>query len=206
MVFGLAASLVSVLTASSNAQEKKDPPKVTQAKANPSAERASGVIIKAEPIAAGGLRLTINTAAVWRDWARDQAVVDPNVSPRKAAERGANSIATKGEPQTKDDLVVIKLSPETKLDTRFRMMNDETTKGASTPAAAVKDAAGPKDESRGSRTHAAKPPQFKTSDLKPGLFIEADFRRAGGDNLVKSVTVIRPVSESASTTDKPAGK
>jgi hypothetical protein len=201
VVCGLAASFLGFSSVSSPAQEKKDPPRVIQRKADPSAERASGVITKAEPIAQGGVKLTINTAAVWRDWARDQAAADPNVSPRKAAERGANSIATKGEPETKDTLVVIKLSPESKLDTRFRSMNDETTKGASTPEAA----AGSKDAARGSRTQTAKPRQYKTSDLKPGLFIEADFRRAGGDNLVSTVTVIRPVSESAST-EKPAGK
>jgi hypothetical protein len=205
VVCGLAASFLGVSSVSIPAQEKKDPPKVIQRKANPSAERASGVITKAEPIAQGGMRLTINTAAVWRDWARDQAPADPNLPPRKAAERGANSIATKGEPQTKDTLVVINLRPETKLETRFRSMNDETTKGASTPAAAQEGAAGSKDASRGSRTQTAKPTQYKTSDLKPGLFIEADFRRAGGDNLVSTVTVIRPVSESAST-EKPAGK
>src|SRR5262249_50787945 len=99
----LAGAATALTSISSLGQEKKQPPK---------AGRASGVIIKAEPLERGGVRLTINTAAVWRDWARDQAAADPNQPPRRAAEQGAKSVATKGEPQTKENLVVVELKPE----------------------------------------------------------------------------------------------
>jgi len=177
-VCGLAAALVALTSAPSRGQEKKDPPKVTHQKAKPSAERASGVIIKAEPVAAsrakgngaGAVRLTINTSAVWRDWARDQATPNANQSPRKAAERGANSVATKGEPETKDDLVVIQVVPESRVETRFRTLLDETSKGAPTPDQARADA-GQKDPAGGAKTRVAKPVRFTAADLKPGLFI-----------------------------------
>src|SRR5689334_14004474 len=70
-------------------------------------ERASGVIIKAESPSKPGdkatdstpIRLTINTAAVWRDWARDQAPKNPK-TPREAAKDGQDSVATRGEPRS----------------------------------------------------------------------------------------------------------
>jgi len=201
-VCGLAAALVALTSAPSRGQEKKAPPKGAQLKANPEAERASGVIVKVEPLARagsearGGLRLTINTAAVWRDWARDQNAPDANQSPRKAAERGPNSVATKGQPQTKDTRVHVQLGPDGKIDTRFRTLADETSKGASTPAAAARESGGRAGDAR---TQTAKPVRFSASDLKPGLFIEADFRRAGGDNQASAITVIRPVTANVGT-------
>jgi len=202
-VCGLAAAVVALTSAPSRGQEKKEPPKGAgaQLKADPAAERASGVIVKVEPLsrggsaARGGLRLTINTAAVWRDWARDQVTPDANQSPRKAAERGANSVATKGQPETKDTLVVVQLGPDGKVETRFRTLDDETSKGASTPTAARESSGRAGD----ARTRAAKPVRFTASDLKPGLFIEADFRRAGGGNQTSSITGIRPVAENVGT-------
>lgn len=221
---GLAGALLAMAPISSPGQEKTAPPKVAQPKADPSAERASGVIIKAEPVAQGGaargsggdaaksgagargaVRLTINTAAVWRDWARDQAPAPADQSPRKAAERGANSIATKGEPESKDMLVVVQVGPDSKVETRFRLLTDETSKGASTPAGA-REEAGAKGGEPGAKTQAAKPTRYSASDLKPGLFIEADFRRAGGENRASSVAVIRPVSDIVPASGSPAGK
>jgi len=209
-VCGLAGAMVALTSVSGPAQEKKAPPKVARQRVDPSAERVSGVIVKVEPIKSGAeprgaVRLTINTAAVWRDWARDQVSAEGNQSPRKAAERGANSVATKGQPQDKDTLVVVQVSPDSKVETRFRTSTDEASKGASTPAAARDTGAGPKGRSPGARQQVARPVQYKAADLKTGLFIEADFRRAGGDNAVSTVAVIRPVSDTAPT-EKPAGK
>ena len=78
--------------------------KASESKSSPTAERASGVIVKVEPVTKGAtpgstitdeakkgrqvprtVRLTINTAAVWRDWARDQATEDVTKSARKDA-------------------------------------------------------------------------------------------------------------------------
>jgi len=176
---------------------------------SPSAEKGR----KPTTAAPRTLRLTINTDAVWRDWARDQVSPDSDRSTRAAAERGANSVATKGEPETKDSLVVILLEPGGAVETRFRTLLDESTKGAKTPTAARAEAAGESakpdsrtsDRSKGSKTQAAKPIQFHASDLRPGLFVEVDYRSSKGGNQAKTVTVIRPISESAPEV-KPAAK
>ena len=78
-------------TVEKKGREKKDSEKAPLKSAGP-AERVSGVILKIEPIKKGAdsgstiskearegrarpvtPRLTINTAAVWSDWARDQS-------------------------------------------------------------------------------------------------------------------------------------
>jgi hypothetical protein len=79
------------------------------------------------------VRLTINTAAVWRDWARDQATEDVTKSASKDAEEGQNSVATKGQPATADTTVLVDVGPDTRVETRFRSPTDETTKGAAPP-------------------------------------------------------------------------
>src|SRR5205814_10686840 len=53
-VCGLVAALVALTSAPSRGQEKTEPPKGAQLKANPEAERASGVIVKVEPLARAG--------------------------------------------------------------------------------------------------------------------------------------------------------
>src|SRR5262249_51462818 len=90
---------------------------------SPAHQHLSGVIIKSEGIrkdtgtqpergseAKGRstpIRLTINAAAVWRDWYRDQVGQSAGAPPLAEAERGANSVATKGEPRSEDTEVVI---------------------------------------------------------------------------------------------------
>ena len=222
---GLSAAVaVSALAVSTPAQEATRPGGPGKAaRANP-AERASGVIVKVEPIAKGAAagsssvddakrgrergasrRLTINTAAVWRDWVRDQAADDPATSPGKAAEKGANSVAAKGEPQDPDTLVVVDIGPDTKVETRYRASTDETSKGARTPAEARAGAADPAEKTAppsGRSKAESKVLRFSADDLKPGLFIEADFRRATAQNLASTVAVIRPVGGP----DTPANK
>ena len=148
----MAAALVVVVSALfSQAQSANDRGREPR-RANPNAERASGVIIKVEPIGKGessgskdegesrkarshrvSRRLTINTAAVWRDWARDQVINKPTESAKAESAEGANSVATKGEPAAKDSLVVVAIGPQTKVETRFRLVDDETSKGYKTP-------------------------------------------------------------------------
>jgi hypothetical protein len=190
-------------------------------------ERASGVIVKTEPIRGESTsrpkavdndtarslthRLTINTAAVWRDWVRDQAGVDLYAPAREQARRGADSVATKGEPQSVDTLVVIDVGPDTVVETRFRATTDETTRGARTPDEAREARDDPKktDRSDGTSEAQAKDPsnnrsverdrkkgqftRFQAEDLQPGLFVEIDFQHKDGRNLATNATVIRPV-------------
>ncbi len=195
IVLGLA---VAFLVASAGSGRAQDP----KAKAGNVPGRASGVVTKVEPINPDqradprSLRLTINTAAVWRDWARDQATESVYESAKKEAAAGANSVATKGEPQDKNTLVVVDLTPETTIETRFRTLDDESSKGAKTPEAAKGE---PK---RTERRDSAKPTRFDAKDLKPSLFIETDFRYLTGRNRAATLSVIRPVLETSTTRGK----
>jgi len=231
-VAGVAAALLAGLSHPGIAQERKRLRDRNNPKASSTAERASGVIVKVEPITKGAtpgstiereakkgrehhrsVRLTINTAAVWRDWVRDQDAFDTSKSPKREAVEGANSIATKGEPRDQDTLVVVDLGPESKVETRFRKPDDETTKGSKTPEAAresdsdpASDSAkkGPASRRREARREAAKATRFHAADLKPGLFVEVDFRHVTAQNLASNVTVIRPVAPE--TAENPTAK
>jgi len=197
-------------------------------------QRVAGVIVKAERAGKGATsrqqkadsgkgqspmyQITVNPDVVWRDWVRDQVGISPNASPREAAERGANSVATKGEPQTAGSLIVIDVNPNTKVETRFRESDDETSKGSKTPAeaAAATEKAGSdkaKDDpaARGEKgAEASKGTQFQADDLKPGLYVEVDYRHQEAGNVASTLTVIRPIGLSDSPvpakTDEPKAK
>lgn len=188
---------------------------------NPNAERAAGVVIKVEPIGKGessgskaegesrrarsrhvSRRLTINTAAVWRDWARDQVTDKPTESAKAEAAEGQNSVATKGEPAEKDSLVVVDIGPRTRVETRFRIVADETSKGYKTPEEARSsntDPAAEKPKGSSRRTRPEQPTHFKADDLRAGLFVEVDFRHEREKknrterDVAATITVIRPV-------------
>jgi len=167
-------------------QETKKSSPSTEKGSSPS-ERASGVIIKVEPVTNAGRdrpathRLTINTNAVWRDWARDQARPKDTGSAKKDAAEGKESIATRGEPVDRNSLVVVDVATDTRVETRFRSPTEEVSKGSKTP-----------DNAKGSASE--KPVQFRAQDLKPGLFVEVDFRHVTAQNAASSVTVIRPIT------------
>ena len=218
-VLSLATATLVAASGLGLAQEGKGKGKAKSSspKGPASAERASGVIIKAEPVTKGAtpgstitdeakkgrqvpisVRLTINTAAVWRDWARDQATEDVTKSAKKDAEEGKNSIATLGQPVSADTTVLVDVGPDTRVETRFRSPTDETSKGATTPEGAreeddtTSDAA--KSKARVGKTKSAeKGPRFGVGDLKPGLFVEAEFRHVAAQNPASVVTVIRPI-------------
>jgi len=182
-------------------------------KGSPSAQRVEGVIVKVERVARSSdpkatdnqavkegreqpriLRLTINTAAVWRDWVRDQASARPK-SAREAAKSGSTSIATQGEPESPDTLVAVDVGPRTRLETRYRSSTDEISEGARTPekAAAAEeatDAAAParRREIR-QRDRSEDAPRFTPDDLKPGLFVEAEYRHSDDAHLNRAVRV-----------------
>jgi len=230
---GLTTALLIVANAS--AQEKdqdqgrKNPSRPDQASVSAVSqdqERASGVIVRTEPVrkdtksrpeavdkeTARSLthRLTINTAAVWRDWVRDQAGVDLNAPAREQARRGADSVATKGEPQSVDTLVVIDVGPDMAVETRFRATTDETTRGTRSPDEAREARDNPKSDRNDGKSEArakdqsnnrpsdrdqknARFTKFQADDLQPGLFVEINYQHKDGRNLATNVTVIRPV-------------
>jgi hypothetical protein len=199
-ILGATAGLVLGASVPAEAQtsSKNPPPAATTIdRTKHPAERASGVIVKVEPLgkrdAKGprSYRLTINTAAVWRDWARDQATRSGAGSTGRAAAEGNKSIATRGEPATKDTMVAVDVGPEALVEGRFRTLDDETSKGGRTPAEARAEEKDPAAR----RRFAAKPAAISAAELKPGLFVEVDFHRAAkSENRASSVAVIRPVS------------
>jgi hypothetical protein len=221
MTVAIASALLLAASASGLAQQKKGAPAPTKGDSS-KAEKVAGVILKVEKVARGGadskagkaeadgkkapvlLRLSINTNAVWRDWARDQAQVRDEGSPKKDAAKGANSIATKGQPADENSLVVVEVASSTRVETRFRSPTDESSKGATAPEK-VKS-----DESTASKAApTGKAVQFRAEDLLPGLFVEAEFGASGpqGKNAASTITVVRPISvlESSPAT-KPAAK
>ncbi len=231
-IVGLAVAIAvaAIASAPTPAQERGRSKGSDEPKRAGAAERAAGVIVKVEPVARGessgkaadteakrgrgrnaSRRLTINTAAVWRDWVRDQATDNPSGSTKKAAEKGANSVATKGEPQTPDTVVTVDIGPDTTIETRYRASTDETSKGARTPAEARDDARDPAEKGRAkgrsrdagkSRSDSGKAQRLSADDLKPGLFVEVDFRHATAQNVASSVAVIRPVGGPDTPADK----
>ena len=171
-------------------------------------ERASGVILKVQKIektarpgsatddrAKVGAekdythRLTINLDAVWRDWSRDQVSNTDSGPASKDAAKGANSVATKGEPVDANNMVVVDVTTDTRVETRFRSPGDESSLGSKTPEP-VKS--GSSKSQALDRTK--KPVRFGVSDLKPGLFVEVEYRHVSAQNPASTVTVIRPIS------------
>jgi hypothetical protein len=169
------------------------------------------VIAKVEHTRGRSIRVTINTAAVWRDWVRDQASEEPK-SKSKAAADGEKSVASNGEPLSPDNLVVLEVPHDVKVETRYRSSTDEVSEGAKTPekAAAAEAATDPADTSKPdtARKSGAKTPHFKVVDLKPGLFIEVTSHRVKGMEKVSLVRVMRPVGGAniPASVEKPTDK
>jgi hypothetical protein len=208
----MVATVASVLLLGTSglglARQVKDAPATAKGE-SARAEKVTGVILKVERVAKEGanlkagkaksegkqdpvlIRLSINTNAVWRDWARDQAQVRDEGSPKKDAAKGANSVATKGQPVDENSLVVVEVASGTRVETRFRSPTDETSKGVKAPEK-VKSV-----EATSSKvTPTGKPVDFRAEDLLPGLFVEAEFRQPAPQdkNTASIVTVIRPIS------------
>jgi len=201
-----------VAGAQQEAKSRRGQPK-GDLKGTPKDEKVSGVIVKVEDLPATGSgkgkgkanaslhgkRLTINTAAVWRDWVRDQATTNPAATPKEAAKAGENSVATKGQPKSEDTLVIVDVLPASKVETRFRSSTDEASEGATSPAAAADVEKDPADTSKGKdkgRDHSTgKPPQFDSASLKPGLFVDVQFRHDDdhAQNRASTIFVVRPI-------------
>jgi len=171
-------------------------------------ELSSGVIVKSESIGeettggegAKSYRLTINTAAVWRDWVRDQATKAPKTA-REAAVEGNKSVATKGEPISPDTLVTVLVVPTTKVETRYRSATDEASRGAKLPekaaeAAAKADSSGTPKEPPTDAAKAQPTVNFSLEELKPGLFVEVDYALNKEKQVASAIRVVRPVTGS----------
>ncbi len=202
LTLGTALSLGTISHAIAQDSKKVTSPEKSSPRRAEDKQRTSGVIVKAEKMTgtadAGStiadeikehperrtkFRLTINTDAVWRDWVRDQTQVTDGGSTAKDVAKGKNSVATKGEPLEQNSKVIVDIVAATKVETRFRAPDDETSKGEKKPEGAT-------------RAEAAKAVEFQASDLKPGLFIEVDFKHVTAQNLAEIITVIRPVTAS----------
>lgn len=218
----VSGSLVAILAPVMAQQDRKDEGKKAR-EVNKNAQRTEGVILKVEPArpvgdapakekgkgkrGRQGVRVTINTAVVWRDWVRDQA----DLKTKPDAEKGADSVATKGQPAGPNDLVTIVVGPRAHLATRLRSSTDETDKGARTVAGAEKkeERSDPDQKADAKGRDRDRAPRLTQSDLKPGLFVLVEYRRGPNNvNRAEDVTILKPVGgpETPVGEEKPAEK
>jgi hypothetical protein len=150
--------------------------------------------------------VTVNTDVVWRDFVRDQAV-DPSKAARtrtaRAAAKGKKSVATEGHPRGEAMLVTVNLDSQTEITMRYRSSTDEISEGAPTPegASRAEDATDTSSKTKtaqtparpGARWQALKARVLEPMELKPGLWIDVEFRRSDKENRARRVMVMRPV-------------
>jgi hypothetical protein len=190
------------------------------------ADRASGVIARIEPTERGdkdtqrSWKLTLNIDVVWRDFVRDQAT-DPARAARtgtgKAARKGRESIATEGHPKGEQMMVTVLVDPEAEITMRYRSSTDAFGEGSATPegasraeAAADNEAgreasADPDRTATRSRRQAMKARALAARELKPGLWVDVEFRRDDKQNKARRVIVMRPVGGPDTSPDKEKG-
>ena len=149
-----------------------------------------GVIVKVEPVEKGKdrVRITVNSAAVWRDYVRDSATAKGE-STEKSAKKGDESVATKGQPESEDDLTTIEVGPGSKVETRYRLAIDERTLGAPTVEGARKladpETAEPKEAGKA----------LPMGKLKAGLFVHLHYHRGDKRDEADRVVVLEPVRD-----------
>lgn len=175
----------------------------------------SGVITKVEPVTKGAsagstvdetakegkqlprlVRLTINSEIPWSDWVRDQATAAPATTGKKdEAKKEVGSVATKGQPNSAQALVPIDLGPGLKVVDRYRSSTDETDEGGRTVESAQKKATDPAQAKPNakSKAAAAKAPKYTVETLKPGLFVEVEYRHTQAQNRAISLVVLHPI-------------
>ena len=161
-------------------------------------QKGEGVIIKVEPIEVTKnakdkssdkpvrrVKLTVNTAAVWRDYARDQATI----SAKTDAKKGENSIATQGQPAAPESLIIAEVGPDARVVMRYRASTDETNEGSRTVQGAEKKDGTPESSEVKRRPRDEKAPKIHLTDLKPGLFVEIESRKGKATQVI----VLKPV-------------
>lgn len=155
----------------------------------------------AEGKTSGVVLMRLNTGVVWRDFVRDTAT-EKGSPPDKAAEKGDQSVATKGQPQDKTTQVEIEIPADTSVELRYRSEMDERSRGAPTPEEARelarRDPTAEKNERHGAAlSRAAR--QLKPEELKQGHWVKVGYRRVGDYNKAAWVFVLEPVRDTAST-------
>jgi len=196
---------VSIFEAAVKGQPPKNPPPKSAEQ-----EKTSGVILKVEPIGESeksprGWKLTVNTDVVWRDFVRDQAAEPKKVArtgTAKAAKKGVESVASEGHPKDNELLFTVEIDPRTEITMRYRSSTDSIGEGSPTAEGAARAEAITSSTS-GEKTPAAPPagstrqsPKARVlgaTELKPGLWVDIDFRKADQRNMARRVAVLRPV-------------
>jgi hypothetical protein len=152
----------------------------------------------------GAYRITLNTAAVWRDYARDTAT-EGGTSASQAAEKGDQSVATKGQPEDRNTALEVDLPAATRAELRYRSQMDETSLGAPTADEARELAR--RDPQAGDRPKSGGEPDrrrgkpFELDGLRNGLWIKLYYQRDGARNVGTRLIVLEPVRDTASTAD-----
>jgi hypothetical protein len=190
------AALAAVWTVSAGIALAGEDPPPTGAESD---QRIEGVIVKVEPI--GGseqdsvaprrVRLTINTAVVWRDYARDTAAAR-ETSPEKAARKGEESVATKGQPGGRNNLVTVDVTPAARMELRYRAAMDERSFGAASVEEARRLATQAAPRPRGLDDGSAGRPAT-LAQLKPGLFVHVRYHRVDQHDRANRLVILEPV-------------
>ncbi len=159
-------------------------------------QKGEGVVVSVEPIekvetknddGPKKVRVTINTAAVWRDFVRDQA----DEKRKTEAKKGEGSVATKGQPLVESETIVAEVDRDTTLHLRYRSSTDEADNGSrSVEKAAKKDGSPESNEVKTSRRD-EKAPKIAIKDLKAGLFVSIETEKGKA----RKLTVLKPVGE-----------
>lgn len=157
-------------------------------------QKVEGVVVKAEPVGSGNgrrVRLTLNTAAVWRDYARDTALDnDKGESTRDAAKKGDDSVAAEGQPRDEDTLVTVEVNADTPAHKRFRAEMDAATLGAPSIEAAKRAVEEPSEERP---VKGGEPVKLK--DLRRGLFVAVGYEKTEQSNRADWLVVLVPVRD-----------
>jgi hypothetical protein len=201
------AAVASVLVvASAISQGGQEPGERKAAEKAARNQRIEGVVVKAEPVGEEGsrrVRLTVNTAAVWRDFARDTAA-NREAPPEKAAKKGEESVATKGQPESRQTLETIEVSPEARMEYRYRLTMDERSLGAGSARAARELAARDADPAAPpAPTEDREARILKLDQLKPGLWVHIRYHREGERDRADWVIALEPIREASDPEKRP---
>jgi len=222
----MAAAMVAALLVSCGLLPADDKQSTKRSRKDADTGKASGVITKVEPAGRGekgshrSWKLTLNTDVVWRDFVRDQAT-DPAKAARtgteKAAAKGKKSVATEGHPQDDQLMLTVLVEPQTEITMRYRSSTDAIGEGSPTPEGASKaevandsasDAKGAADSAGAGASPKRQAPKariLEPGELKPGLWVDIEFRDNDKQNKARRVMVMRPVGGPDTSPDKEKG-
>ena len=192
---GLAA-LIGTLFVALTLVLADDKPSTSSNRKNANTGKTSGVIVKVEPVEHGdqagkrSWRVTVNTDVVWRDFvprpgcrsveSRQNRDVDSRGQGEEIGGHRGTSRAIEGM------LTTVNLDPRPRSRCVYRSSTDEISEGAATPegASRAEDATDTSSKTRtaqtparpGARRQALKARVLEPMELKPGLWIDVEFR------------------------------